>query len=57
MTEQAPEPISPRTTTEPVEPSPEVARKNVTLGLALLGISLLISAGAVVVSLIYLQFD
>jgi hypothetical protein len=57
MTEQAPEPIPPRTTTEPVEPTPELARKNVTLGLALLGISLLIAAGAVVVSLIYLQFD
>jgi hypothetical protein len=57
MTEQAPEPIPPRTTTEPIEPTPEVARKNVTLGLALLGISLLIAAGAVVVSLIYLQFD
>ena len=57
MTEQAPEPIPPRTTTEPVEPTPELARKNVTLGLALLGIALLIAAGAVVVSLIYLQFD
>jgi hypothetical protein len=57
MTQQAPEPIPPRTTTEPVEPTAEVARKNVTLGLALLGISLLIAVGAVVVSLIYLQFD
>jgi hypothetical protein len=57
MTEQAPEPVPPRTTTEAVEPTAEVARKNVTLGLALLGIALLIAAGAVVVSLIYLQFD
>ena len=57
MTEQAPEPIPPRTTTEPVEPTPELARKNVVLGLALLGISLLIAAGAVVVSLIYLHYD
>jgi hypothetical protein len=58
MTGQAPEPIPPRTTTtEAVEPTAEVARKNVTLGLALLGISLLIAVGAVVVSLIYLQFD
>jgi hypothetical protein len=57
MTEHAPEPIPPRTTTEPVEPTPELARKNVTLGLALLGISVLIAVGAVVVSLIYLQFD
>lgn len=57
MTEQLPEPIPPRTTVEPVGPTPELARKNVVLGLALLGISLLIAAGAVVVSLIYLQFD
>ena len=57
MTEQLPEPIPPRTTSEPVGPTPELARKNVVLGLALLGISLLIAAGAVVVSLIYLQFD
>jgi hypothetical protein len=57
MTEQLPEPIPPRTTSEPVEPTPELARKNVVLGLALLGISLLIAAGAVVVSLIYLHYD
>ena len=57
MTEQLPEPIPPRTTTEPVEPTPELARKNVVLGLALLGIALLIAAGAVVVSLIYLHYD
>jgi hypothetical protein len=57
MSEQLPEPIPPRTTTEPVEPTPELARKNVVLGLALLGISLLIAAGAVVVSLVYLQYD
>ena len=57
MSEQLPEPIPTRTTTEPVEPTPELARKNVVLGLALLGISLLIAAGAVVVSLVYLQYD
>jgi hypothetical protein len=51
------EPLPPRTTSEPVEGTPELARKNVVLGWALLGISLLIAAGAVVVSLIYLQFD
>jgi hypothetical protein len=51
------EPLPPRTTSEPVEPSPELARKNIVLGLVLLGIALLIAAGAVVVSLIYLQFD
>jgi len=57
VTAQAPEPVPPRTTSEPVEATPEIARKNVVLGFALLGISLLIAAGAVVVSLIYLQYD
>jgi hypothetical protein len=51
------EPLPPRTTSEPVEVTPELARKNVVLGWALLGIALLIAAGAVAVSLIYLQFD
>ena len=51
------EPLPPRTTNEPVEVTPELARKNMVLGLALLGLALLIAAGAVVVSLIYLQFD
>ena len=51
------DPLPPRTTSEPVDVTPEIARKNVTLGLALFGIALLIAAGAVVVSLLYLQFD
>jgi hypothetical protein len=51
------EPLPPRTTSEPVEVTPELARKNIVLGWALLGIALLIAAGAVVVSLIYLHFD
>jgi hypothetical protein len=51
------EPLPPRTTSEPVEVTPEVARKNVLLGWALLGLALLIAAGAVVVSLIYLHYD
>jgi hypothetical protein len=51
------EPLPPRTTIEPVEPTPELARKNVVLGWALLGLALLIAAGAVGVSLIYLHFD
>ena len=51
------EPVPPRTTSEPVEPTPELARKNIVLGLALLGIALLFAAGAVVISLIYLHFD
>jgi hypothetical protein len=51
------EPLPPRTTVEPVEVSPEVARRNVTLGLALFGIAILIAIGAVAVSFVYLQFD
>jgi hypothetical protein len=51
------EPLPPRTTTEPVGPTLELARKNVVLGWALLGIALLIAAGAVAVSLLYLQYD
>jgi hypothetical protein len=41
----------------PVEPTPEVARRNVVLGTALLGLALLLAAGSVLVALIYLQYD
>jgi hypothetical protein len=51
------EPVPPRTTSEPVEATPGVARKNVMLGLALLGLAILIAAGAVAVALIYLHYD
>jgi hypothetical protein len=46
-----PEPIT------PVEPSPEMAQRNVRLALALLGLAVLIAAGAIVVALIYLHYD
>ena len=36
---------------------PELARRNVRLGLALFGIALLIAAGAVGVAFLYLHFD
>jgi hypothetical protein len=51
------EPLPPRTTSEPVEVTPEIARKNVRLGWMLFGIALLIVAGTVLVSFIYLEFD
>jgi hypothetical protein len=57
MAERLPEPPSPRTYYDPIDPTGEVARKNVVLGTALFVIALLVAAGAVVVSLIYLQFD
>lgn len=57
MAEQLPEPPSPRTYFEPISPQGDVARKNIRLGAALFVIALVVAAGAVVVSLIYLQFD
>jgi hypothetical protein len=57
MAERLPEAPPPRTTNEPVGPTPEIARKNVVLGMALLGVALLIAAGAVVIALVYLQYD
>jgi hypothetical protein len=42
---------------EPVEPTPEIARKNIALALGLLAVALLIAAGAVAVALIYLHYD
>jgi hypothetical protein len=57
MAERLHEPVPPRTTTEPIEPTGEVGRKNVVLALALAGIALLLAAGAVLVSFIYLLYD
>ena len=42
---------------EPVEPTGEVARKNVVLGIALTFVALVIVLGTVLVSLIYLHYD
>ena len=36
---------------------PELARKNVTLGLALFGVFVLLFAGTIVVGLVYLALD
>jgi hypothetical protein len=46
-----PEPIT------PVEPTPEVARRNVTLAVSLLGLAILIAAGSIIVALVYLHYD
>jgi hypothetical protein len=46
-----PEPIT------PVEATPEVARRNVRVALALLGLAILIAAGSIIVALIYLHYD
>jgi hypothetical protein len=57
VAERFPEPPPPRTYYDPIGPTGEVARKNVRLGILLFVTALLIAVGAVVVSLIYLQFD
>ncbi len=57
MTERVPEPAPPRVTYPPVEPTPELARRNMLLGIALFLLALLIAGGAVAVSLIYLHYD
>jgi hypothetical protein len=57
MSEPLPQPMPPRTTSEPVEATPEIARKNILLGWALFGLAILVAAGAVAVSFIYLHFD
>ena len=41
----------------PVESTPEVARRNVTLAWSLLGLAILIAVGAIVVALVYLHYD
>ncbi len=41
----------------PVESTPEVARKNVKLAMALLGLAVLMAAGGLVVALVYLHYD
>jgi hypothetical protein len=57
MSERLPEPPPQRTTYLPVEVTPELARKNIRLGIALFVLAVLIAAGAVVASLIYLHYD
>ena len=46
-----PEPVT------PMEPTAEVAKRNVVLGLGLLGLAILIAAGSIVVALVYLHYD
>jgi hypothetical protein len=41
----------------PIEPTREVARRNVMLAVGLVGLAILIAAGSVVVALVYLHFD
>jgi hypothetical protein len=58
MTEPSPaETTTTRAPNEPVEPTGEIARKNVMLALILVGVVILVVAGAVAISLIYLHYD
>lgn len=57
MTEPAAETTRTRAPNEPVEPTGEVARKNIMLGLMLVGVVILVVAGTVAISLIYLHYD
>jgi len=41
----------------PVEPTSEVARRNVRLAIALFGLAILIAAGSIVVAFVYLHYD
>jgi hypothetical protein len=42
---------------EPVEPTPELARQNVLLGLALFAVALILFGGTFAVAFIYLAVD
>jgi hypothetical protein len=57
MTEPEAEAPAPSTTVAPAEPVGEIARKNITLALALVGVVLLIVVGTIAVSFIYLHYD
>jgi hypothetical protein len=57
MTEPAVETTRTPAPNEPVEPTGEVARKNVMLALVLVGVVILVVAGTIAISLIYLHYD
>jgi hypothetical protein len=56
-TEPVREPPPPRTSVKPVDPTLELARKNMAWGFALFGISLLLFSGTVLVAFAYLWLD
>jgi hypothetical protein len=57
MSEPVQETRTTRATVEPVDVTPELARRNIRLGWALVGVALLMTAGAVLVAFLYLHFD
>jgi len=57
MSERLPEPLPRRRTYPPVDFTPEVARKNIRLGIGLAFLCVVMATGAVLISLIYLHYD
>jgi hypothetical protein len=57
VSEPLPEPRHPGRTVAVTEPDLALQRKNVRFGFALLGLSLLIAIGTVLIAFAYLQFD
>ena len=57
MAEQVQEPAPRGTMTDPVDPTGEVAKRNLVLAVSLGAIALLIFVGAILVAFIYLQYD
>jgi hypothetical protein len=57
VTEPIPEPRHPGIMVEPAEPGLELARRNVSFGLALLGLFVLLFAGTLLVAFVYLALD
>jgi hypothetical protein len=57
MAEQLQEQAAPRMSTEPIDPTGEIAKRNLVLAASLGAIALLIFVGSIVVALIYLQYD
>lgn len=54
MTEPVPETRPPDVVVEPVEPDQELQHRNNVLGVALLGLSLLLFAGTFLIAFVYL---
>ena len=57
MAEQLQEPTPRGAMTDPVDPTGDIAKRNLELAVSLGAIALLIFAGTILVALIYLQYD
>jgi hypothetical protein len=57
VTERLPEPPTPKTMQEPVEPEADLARRNMIFGLALFGFVVLLFGATILVAYVYLALD